>query len=29
MINVAYLIIKHARAQRENKGLHYNLDLIL
>jgi L-aspartate oxidase len=28
MINVAYLIIKHARAQRENKGLHYNLDLI-
>jgi L-aspartate oxidase len=29
MINVAYLIIKHARAQRENKGLHYNLDLFL
>jgi L-aspartate oxidase len=28
MINVAYLIIKHARAQRENRGLHYNLDLI-
>ena len=28
MINVAYLIIKHARAQQENKGLHYNLDLI-
>ncbi len=28
MINVAYLIIKHARAQRENKGLHYNLDLL-
>ena len=29
MINVAYLIIKYARAQQENKGLHYNLDLIL
>ncbi len=27
MINVAYLIIKHARAQRSNKGLHYNVDL--
>ena len=27
MINVAYLIIKHARAQRRNKGLHYNIDL--
>ncbi|MEY4986606.1 MAG: L-aspartate oxidase [Bacteroidota bacterium] len=27
MINVAYLIIKHARAQRQNKGLHYNIDL--
>jgi aspartate oxidase len=27
MINVAYLIIKHARAQRANKGLHYNVDL--
>jgi L-aspartate oxidase len=27
MINVAYLIIKHARAQRSNKGLHYNIDL--
>ena len=27
MINVAYLIIKHARARTENKGLHYNLDL--
>jgi L-aspartate oxidase len=27
MINVAYLIIKHARAQRTNKGLHYNIDL--
>jgi L-aspartate oxidase len=27
MINVAYLIIKHARAQRENKGLHFNTDL--
>ncbi len=28
MINVAYLIIKHARARTSNKGLHYNLDLL-
>ena len=28
MINVAYLIIKHARAQQANKGLHFNLDLV-
>ena len=26
MINVAYLIIKMAKARRENVGLHYNLD---
>lgn len=26
MINVAYLIIKHAMARTENRGLHYNID---
>ena len=29
MINVAYLVIKHAIAQKDNKGLHYNLDNIV
>jgi L-aspartate oxidase len=28
LINVAYLIVKGAMAQKENRGLHYNLDLI-
>ena len=28
MINVSYLVIKHAIAQKENRGLHYNLDNI-
>ena len=26
MINVAYLVIKMARARRESIGLHYNID---
>ncbi len=28
MIEVAYLVIKMAMARRDNRGLHYNLDLV-
>jgi L-aspartate oxidase len=26
IINVAYIIIKHARARKESRGLHYTID---
>ncbi|MBA3971129.1 MAG: hypothetical protein H0X46_03130, partial [Bacteroidetes bacterium] len=26
IINVAYIIIKHARQRKESRGLHYNVN---